>query len=124
MLFRSRSDRCTSWTHLFEQVRDGHSDQSTSNLFLQPMIKTYEDLFTNKQSNLLNTFSTIHHEKDVKDLPENQDYITVVQTYLDEGENQPNIGVITKPFVENIEDTLQRLQHNAQSDDKGESKFD
>jgi len=114
-----RHDRCSSWTNLFEQLKSEYSDQLAPNLFIQPMVKTYEDLFTNKSSNLINTFSTIHNEKDIKNLPDNHDYITIVQTYINERDNQPNIDVITKPFVENIEDTLERLQHHVQSDEKG-----
>ncbi len=112
-------DRCSSWTNLFDQLKDEYSDQLPANLFIQPMVKTYEDLFTNKQSNFLNTFSTIHNEKDLKNIPENNDYITIVQTYINQRDNQQNIGVINKPFVENIEDTLQRLQDHVQSDKKG-----
>jgi len=114
-----RDDRCSSWTNLFDQLKNEYSDQLSANLFIQPMVKTYEDLFTNKQSNFLNTFSTIHNEKDLKNIPENNDYITIVQTYINQRDNQQNIGVITKPFVENIEDTLQRLQDHVQSDKKG-----
>jgi hypothetical protein len=111
-------DRCSSWTNLFDQLKNEYSEQLSANLFIQPMVKTYEDLFTNKQSNFLNTFSTIHNEKDLKNIPENNDYITIVQTYLNEKDNQQNLGVITKPG-EHIEDTLQRLQHHAQPDKKG-----
>ncbi|CAF3864826.1 unnamed protein product [Rotaria sp. Silwood2] len=107
-------DRCSSWKNLFEQIDNEYQEASSENLFIQPMVKTYEDLFTTKQSNLLNTFSTIHHEKDIKNLPENIDYITIVQTYINERDHQPNISVITKP----IEDTLERLQHDGQSDEK------
>jgi hypothetical protein len=118
MLDLLRYDRCSSWTQMFEQIKDEYSDQLPANLFLQPMVKTYEDLFTNKQSNILNTFSTIHNEKDIKHSPENNDYITIVQTHINQRDNQPNIAVITKPFVKNIQDTLQHLQHHAQSHDK------
>ncbi|CAF0772121.1 unnamed protein product [Adineta steineri] len=114
-----RYDRCSSWTNLFELLKDESSDQLAPNQFIQPMVKTYQDLFTNRQSNISNTFSTIHNEKDIKNLSENNDYITIVQTHINERDNQPNIGVITKPFVENIEDTLERLQHHVQSDEKG-----
>ncbi|CAF4484805.1 unnamed protein product [Rotaria sp. Silwood1] len=109
-----QQDRCSSWNNLFEQIKNEYSEQLSPNLFIHPMIKTYEDLFTTKQSNLLNTFSTIHHEKDIKNLPENIDYITIVQTYINERDHQLNISVITKP----IEDTLERLQHHGQSDEK------
>jgi hypothetical protein len=114
-----RYDRCSSWTNLFDQLNDEHSEQLPANLFIQPMVKTYENLFTNKQSNFSNTFSTIHNEKDLKNSPVNNDYITIVQTYINERDNQQNIGVITKPFVENSEDTLQHLQQHVQSDKKG-----
>ncbi|CAF0923551.1 unnamed protein product [Rotaria sordida] len=107
-------DRCSSWNNLFEQLKNEYSEQLSPNLFIQPMVKTYEDLFTTKQSNLLNTFSTIHNEKDIKNSSENSDYITIVQTHINERDHQPNISVITKP----IEDTLQRLQHHGQSDEK------
>lgn len=112
-------DRCSSWTNLLEQIKNENSDDSSTNIFIQPMIKTYEDLFTTKQSNLLNTFSTIHNEKDVKNLPDNIDYITIVQTYMNERDEQSNIGTITKPLVETSQDTLERLQHHGQSDQKG-----
>ncbi|CAF1673621.1 unnamed protein product, partial [Adineta ricciae] len=111
-------DRCSSWTNLFEQLKDEYSDDLAPNIFIQPMVKTYQELFTNKQANILNTFATIHNDKDIKNLPENHDYITIVQTYLNERDNQPNITVVTKPFVENIEDTLERLQHHVQPDEK------
>ncbi|UJR35322.1 hypothetical protein I4U23_028083 [Adineta vaga] len=111
-------DRCSSWTNLYEQLSDEYSDELAPNVFIQPMVKTYQELFTNKQANILNAFSTIHNEKDIKNLPENHDYVTIVQTYLNERDNQPNISVITKPFVENIEDTLERLQHHVQPDEK------
>ena len=103
-------DRCSSWLNLSDQIKTDYSDES----YAEPMVKTYEELFTTKQSNILNTLSTIHHEKDIKNIPENNDYITIVQTYI----NQPNIDVSTKPLGEDIQDTLQRLQQ-VHSDEKG-----
>jgi hypothetical protein len=117
-----RNDRCSSWTNLFDQVKNDYAEQLPANVYIQPMVKTYEELFTTKQSNLLNTFETIHNEKDLKNISENNDYITIVQTYINERDNQENIGVITKPFVENIDDSLQRLQQNGQSDEKGKKE--
>ncbi len=113
-------DRCSSWTNLFDQLKTEYADQLSANLYIQPMVKTYEDLFTTKQSNLLNTFETIHNEKDLKNIQENKDYITIVQTYINERDNQENIAVITKPVVD---DSLQNLQQNIQSDQKGEYKI-
>ena len=112
-------DRCSSWTHVLDQVKDEYADQLPANLFLQPMVKTYEELLTSKQSNLLNTCATIHHEKDIRHIPENKDYISIVQTHLHARDQQPNIAIITKPFGENIDDTLDRLQQYTQADDKG-----
>ncbi|CAF4393301.1 unnamed protein product [Rotaria socialis] len=112
-------DRCSSWTNLLEQVKTEYSNKLSTSGFIQPMVKTYEDLFTSKQSNLLNTFSTMHNEKDIKNLSDNIDYITIVQTYMNERDDQSNIDVIAKPLVENIEDTLERLQNHGQSDEKG-----
>ncbi|CAF3706455.1 unnamed protein product [Rotaria socialis] len=111
-------DRCSSWTNLLEQVKTEYSNKLSTSGFIQPMVKTYEDLFTSKQSNLLNTFSTMHNEKDIKNLSDNIDYITIVQTYMNERDDQSNIDVIAKPLVENIEDTLERLQNHGQSDEK------
>lgn len=113
------NDHCSSWNNLTEQVQTKTIEQSSEKTFIQPMIKTYEDLFTTKQSNLLNTFSTIHNQKDIQNLPENIDYITIVQTNINDGDNEPNISAITKPFVENIEDTIERLQTHSQSNEKG-----
>ncbi|CAF4463297.1 unnamed protein product, partial [Rotaria magnacalcarata] len=112
-------DRCSSWTNLLEQVKTEYSNELSTNGFIQPMVKTYEDLFTSKQSNLLNIFSTMHNEKDIKNLPDNIDYITIVQTYMNERDDQSNIDVIAKPLVENIEGTRERLQNHGQSDQKG-----
>ncbi|CAM4752442.1 unnamed protein product [Rotaria magnacalcarata] len=111
-------DRCSSWTNLLEQVKTEYSNELSTNGFIQPMVKTYEDLFTSKQSNLLNIFSTMHNEKDIKNLPDNIDYITIVQTYMNERDDQSNIDVIAKPLVENIEGTRERLQNHGQSDQK------
>jgi hypothetical protein len=111
-------DRCSSWLNLSEQIKDEYSEKLSPNLYLQPMVKTYEDLFTTKQSNISNTFSTIHHEKDIKHIPENTDYITIVQTHINERDNQPKTDVIVKPLGEDIQDTLERLQH-VHSDEKG-----
>ncbi|CAF2544217.1 unnamed protein product [Rotaria sp. Silwood2] len=105
-----RYDRCSSWTQMFEQLTDEYANFLPANTIIQPMINTYESLFTNKQSNLLNTFSTIHNENDIKNIQENNDYITIVENYIDERENQPTIGILAQQSVENIENTLKNLQ--------------
>jgi hypothetical protein len=101
-----RYDRCSSWTQMSEQLTDEYTGNATANLYLQPMIKTYENLFTSKQSNLLNTFSTIHHENDIKYIHENHDYINIVQTNLNERNNQPNIEAVdhTQATPEHLEE--------------------
>lgn len=73
-------DRCSSWNDLLNQMTSEHADQSST---IQPMVKTYEDLFTHQQANLLNTFQTIHREKDLKNLSENPEFISIVQTAKD-----------------------------------------
>ncbi|CAF3379296.1 unnamed protein product [Rotaria sp. Silwood1] len=105
-----RYDRCSSWTQMFEQLTDEYANYLPANLIIQPMINTYESLFTNKQSNLLNTFSTIHNENDIKNIQENNDYITIVENHIDERDNQPTIGVLVQQSVDNIENTLENLQ--------------
>ncbi|CAF4689484.1 unnamed protein product, partial [Rotaria magnacalcarata] len=60
----------------------------------------------------------MHNEKDIKNLPDNIDYITIVQTYMNERDDQSNIDVIAKSLVENIEGTRERLQNHGQSDQK------
>jgi hypothetical protein len=116
-----RYDRCSSWTQMFDQLTGEYADRLLANSVIQPMVKTYEDLFTNKQSNFLNTFATIHHENDIQNIPDNNDYITVIQTHMNERDNQSNIAVIAKQSVENMEDTLERLQDHTQqeNDEKG-----
>ena len=101
-------DRCSSWTNLFDQLKEESADQLSPNLIIQPMVRTYEDLLTTKQSNLFNTFETIHNEKDLKNTSENNDYITIVHTYIKQRDNQGN-----------TEDTLQRSQQHEQADQKG-----
>ncbi|CAF4519026.1 unnamed protein product [Rotaria sp. Silwood1] len=108
-----RYDRCSSWTQMFEQLTDEYANYLPANLIIQPMINTYESLFTNKQSNLLNTFSTIHNENDIKNIQENNDYITIVENHIDERDNQPTIGVLVQQSVDNIENTLENLQQTS-----------
>lgn len=81
-------DRCSSWTNLSEQIQTEYVEQFSTDRVVQPMVKTYEDLLTNEQSNLLKTFQTIHREKDLKHLPNNQDGINIVQAALNEKDTQ------------------------------------
>jgi len=112
-----RYDRCLSWTQMFEQLTDEYADSHLSvNLFLQPMINTYENLFTTKQSHLLNTFSTIHNENDMKTIHENNDYLNIVQTQINQRDNQSDIEVIAKESVDNKEDILEPLQQTIQEE--------
>ena len=80
-------DRCSSWTDLLNQVKGEHADQSST---IQPMVKTYEDLFINQQANLSSTLQTIHREKDLKSLPENPQFINIVQTAINERDKPEN----------------------------------
>jgi len=82
-----RHDRCSSWTNLVEQLNTEFTQDSAGNAFIQPMVDTYEQLFTTKQSTFLNTFETIHNEKDVKHSSANQEYIQIVK----QRENQDKI---------------------------------
>jgi hypothetical protein len=104
-----RYDRCSSWTQMYQQLTDEYTGYSPANSFLQPMLNTYENLFTKKQANLLNTFSTIHNENDIKDIQENHDYLNLVQTHI----HQPNIEIIPKQSVEN---TVEQVQQTTQEE--------
>jgi hypothetical protein len=108
-----RYDRCSSWNHISEQLQEEYAGYSPANLFLQPMINTYENLFTTKQANLLNTFSTIHNENDIKHIHENNDYLNIAQTHI----NQSNIEIIPpKQSIEKTEDTLEHIQQTTQEE--------
>ena len=93
LLDRLYNDQCLSWNNLFEQF-------NIENLFIQPMIKIYEDLLTNQQDNLFNLFSTIHNEKDIINMPENNDYRTIIQAYINDRDNVDR----TKSMIENTLD--------------------
>lgn len=77
-----RYDRCSSWKQMSEQLTEEYAGNSIANRVLQPMINTYENLFTTKQANLLNTFATIHHENDLQDIQENHAYLNIAQTHI------------------------------------------
>ena len=116
-----RYDRCSSWTQMFEQLKDEYADYLSANSLIQPMLHTYESLFTSKQSNLLNTFATIHSENDIKNIQENNDYISIVQKHINERDNQLNIEIVAKQSIDNVENKNENLQQNVQekSIDKG-----
>ncbi|UJR10546.1 hypothetical protein I4U23_014746 [Adineta vaga] len=83
-----RYDRCQSWAQMSEQLTEEYSNYLSTNISIQPIVNTYYNLLTTKQSNLLNTFSTIHNENDIKNIHENHDYLKIVQTYLNEHDQQ------------------------------------
>ena len=85
-------DRCASWTELSDQMKSEYAEDLSTSRVIQPMVKTYEDLFTNKQSNLLNTLQTITHEKDLKNPPDNHDCINIVQAVINERDQQDEKG--------------------------------
>ena len=97
-----RYDRCASWSQLFEQLQEEYPTSIPTQTTLQPMVKTYENLFTQKQANLVNTFSTIHHENDLRNISENHDYLTMLQTYLNEPDNQTTISAKNNASGEDI----------------------
>ena len=76
------SDRYSSWSQLSEQLTQEYINDSVADQCLKPMINTYEKLFTTKQANLLNTFSTIHNENDIENIHENNDYLNIAQTHI------------------------------------------
>jgi hypothetical protein len=80
-----RYDRCSSWTRMFDQLRDEYDNEPAATNVLRSIVKTYENLFTHRSAHLLNTFSTIHHENDLHNISENQDYRAIVQTCLNDG---------------------------------------
>ncbi|CAF1501450.1 unnamed protein product [Adineta ricciae] len=83
-----RYDRCQSWSQMSDQLTDEYSNYLSTNFSLQPIVNTYHNLLTTKQSNLLNTFSTIHNENDIQNIHENNDYLKIVQTYFNDHEQQ------------------------------------
>jgi hypothetical protein len=85
-----RYDRCSSWKQMSEQLTDEYTGNPIADRYLQPMMNTYENLFTTKQSNLLNTFATIHYENDITNIHENNAYLNIAQTHIP----QPTISEI------------------------------
>jgi len=105
-----RYDRCSSWTQMQDQLKEEYANYITTNSSIQSMVNTYENLFISKQSNLLNTFSTIHNENDIKNIHENNEYIKIAQTYFHERNDQPNIEVIQQESLDSREDAVEPLQ--------------
>jgi hypothetical protein len=103
-----RCNRCSSWIQMYEQLTDEYADYLPTKTFLQPMINTYENLLTTKQSNLLNTFTTIHNENDIKNIHENTDYLNIVQTYINQ--SKQSIENTEEDISENLKEIIQEEQ--------------
>lgn len=101
-----RYDRCSSWKQMSEQLTEEYAGNSIANRVLQPMINTYENLFTTKQANLFNTFATIHHENDIRDIQQNHAYLNIAQTHIHHQ---------SSPIVETIPETVQVEQGKLRS---------
>ena len=102
-----RYDRCLSWKQMSEQLAEEYTGNSIANRVLQPMINTYENLFTTKQANLLNTFATIHHENDLRDIQENHAYLNIAQTHIHHQQPSPS------PLMDIIPETVPLEQGKA-----------
>ncbi|CAM4760231.1 unnamed protein product [Rotaria magnacalcarata] len=111
-----RYDRCSSWAQMFEQFNEEYTNYLPMDSIIHPMINTYESLFTTKQAHLLNTFSTIHHENDIGDIQENSDYVTIVEKYKHERDDQTNVGIIVQQSVDNIINTVEQLHETNQEE--------
>lgn len=105
-----RYDRCSSWTQMLEQLNEEYANYLPSNATTRTMLNTYETLFTTKQANLLNTFSTIHHENDIENIQENLDYVTIVGKHIHTQDSQPKVEIITKQSVDDVPITVEELQ--------------
>ena len=107
-----RYDRCPSWSQLLEQLREENPGSVASQLDLPSMVKTYEHLLTQKQANLSNTFSTIHQANDMRNIPENRDYISIVKTCINERDQQATIEHCSDTSAETIENTTEPLEQH------------
>ncbi|CAF3400959.1 unnamed protein product [Rotaria socialis] len=118
-----RYDRCSSWAQMFEQFNEEYTNYLPTDSIIHPMVNTYESLFTTKQAHLLNTFSTIHHENDIGNIQENSDYVTIVEKYKHERDDQTNAAIIVQQSVDNIINTVEQLHETNQEEQVVEEKY-